>query len=107
DPDLQVEDVLLGQQAGELQSDLVDDGKEWGIRPGHHEVLRFLHEQGGKERGARGLEPELDDLADLVDELPYVERLLEEIRRAPPKRLEEDVLVALAGHEDDGGVAVD
>src|SRR5271157_4145932 len=46
DPDLQVEDVFLRQKARELESDLVDDRKEGRIRSGHHEVLRFLDEQG-------------------------------------------------------------
>ena len=107
DPDLQVEDVLRGQDAGELERDLVDDGEKRGIRAGHHEVLRLLHQQGREQGRPRRLQSELHDLADLVDELPHVEWLLEEVRRPSAERLEEDVLVALPGHEDHRGVSID
>ncbi len=87
DPDLQIEDVLLRQKAGELERDLVDDGEKGRIRAGHHEALRFLDEQGREEGGTRRLEPELDDLADLLDKLPDVEGLLEEVRRSASSAL--------------------
>src|SRR5208283_3394089 len=107
DPDLDIQYLVLRHQAGELQCDLVDNGKVWRIRPGDDELLRLFEKEGRKKRGSGCLEPEVYYFPYLLDELPHVEGFLEEVRGAAAQRLQKHLLVSLSGHENDRGVSVD